>query len=174
MRFDFHPISETDNVLKFNCEEKSLDDFLKKSALIDQNRRLSATTVAIKEKDELNKVVGYYTICPTEVKPKNLSLKQIRGLPKERAISGILLCRLARDLNFKGTTLGQELLIHCLKKCYHISSELGGYVVIVDAINERVAELYEEYGFKQFREKPLQLAIKMSEIRKNFGFSNKV
>ncbi|SCA62725.1 Uncharacterized protein SCG7109_AD_00010 [Chlamydiales bacterium SCGC AG-110-M15] len=137
--------------------------------LTEQKRSFSATTVAIKENDSSKIVVGYYTICPTEVRPERLSSKYSRAVPKCRPVSAILLCRIARDLQFKGTCLGEELLIHSLKKCVRHSTELGGYVVLVDALNKRVAEIYKEYGFKELKDNPLQLAIKMSDIKRNFG-----
>lgn len=168
MQFEFLPISKNSNVSDFNCEEVTLNTFLQKSTLIDHTRKLSATTIAIKKGDQSAKVLGYYTICPTEVAPEKLSKKHSRGLPS-RPVSGMLLCRVARDLQFKGTSLGEELLIHSLKKCHQLSIELGGYVVTVDALNKHVAKIYKSYGFKEFRENPLQLAMKMSDIRKSFG-----
>lgn len=67
MRFHFSPISEKTVVSEFSCEEESLNHFLKVNALNDQKRKLSATRVATIEEDESKQVVGYYTICPTEV-----------------------------------------------------------------------------------------------------------
>lgn len=58
MNFEFIPISKNINVSAFKCEESSLNNFLCKSALIDHNRGLSATTVAVKKGDKLKKAVG--------------------------------------------------------------------------------------------------------------------
>lgn len=159
MLLNFSPLNENQKTDDFNCGNEDLNLFLKNHAFSNQNRRLSSTVVAYSGA----KIIGYYSLCPAQVEREIMPSKLARGLP-HYPIAAIRLCRLAIDQNYQGKGFGEELLIHALIKCLHISKEIGGYVVIVDAKNQIAKKFYEKYGFKEFPEHPLFLYLRVKDI----------
>ena len=62
-------------------------------------------------------------------------------------VPGYLLARLALDLSVQGKGFGAELLADALDEVIRAAIHGGGRLVIVDAINEKAAEFYRNYGF---------------------------
>lgn len=159
MLLTFSPLQEDQKIEDFDCGEDDLNFYLKNHALSNQLRKLSSTVVAYSEA----KIIGYYTLSPAQIEREILPVKLSRGLPNY-PIAAIRLCRLAIDRHHQGKGLGEELLMHALMKCLHISNEIGGYVVIVDAKNLNAQKFYERYGFKAFPSYSLYLYLRIKDI----------
>ncbi len=127
----------------FNCEEPTLENYLKKQAGQDVKRKLAACFIL---EGDMGIVKGYYTLSADSIDrsiiPEELQKKMPYGnLPVT------LLGRLARDTRFKGQGLGDLLLADALNRAYNATSTIGSCAVVTDPINKNAAEFYKSFGF---------------------------
>jgi predicted N-acetyltransferase YhbS len=140
-------LDKTHNRKSFECEEKSLTDYIQKQATQDIKRKLAICFVAA---DEDNNVVGYYTLTSESLGRELIPEKYIKKVPKNYNAPVILLGRLARDIKEKRKGLGEYLLLDALFRAFKLSEEsIGAMAVVVDPINEYAVKFYEKYGFEQ-------------------------
>lgn len=131
---------------RFDCGNEALNGWLKLRAL-DSEGRTARTYVAC----EGNVVVGYYCLAAGAVErgalPKPL---RKRGLPN--LIPVAIIGRLARDLLYRGSGLGLDLLQHALGRILHASETLGIRCALVHALDDQAAKFWTD---NEFIEKPI-------------------
>lgn len=130
----------------FDCEEPSLNHYIKTQVSQDINKKLAVCFVASNDKHE---VTGYYTLSSESLGREQIPEKYIKQLPKNYHAPVILLGRLARDHRYKGTGLGEFLLMDALFRAYKLSEEsIGAMAVVVDSISEQGFHFHQKYGFQ--------------------------
>ena len=140
-------LDKTHNRKNFECEEKSLTDYIQKQVSQDVKKRLAICFVA---SDSDNNIIGYYTLTSESLGRELIPEKYLQKVPKNYNAPVILLGRLARDNKEKGTGLGENLLLDALFRAFTISEEsIGAMAVVVDPINDYAIKFYEKYGFEQ-------------------------
>lgn len=127
----------------FECEESSLEIYLKKQASQDVKRQVAACFVL--EGDD-NTIKGYYTLSADSVDRTLIPEKLQKKLPYKN-LPVTLLGRLARHSNYKGQGIGELLLADALKRAYQASSSIGACAVVTDPISEKARAFYESFGF---------------------------
>jgi predicted GNAT family N-acyltransferase len=155
-------LSRAHDRARFDCGIPDLNRFLRELARQDSDRDLGITYIAVDD-EESARVLGYYTLTMSEV------ARQIvpqRNLPPERSVPVTLLGRLAVDRSCQGRGIGETLLFDALHRVQNVSSQLGVFAVVVDAIDERARGFYSRYGFEQLSDDPLHLYLSLKEIRK--------
>jgi len=70
-----------------------------------------------------------------------------RGVPAPAALIG----RLAADVRYQGTGLGQDLLLDAIRRAVLASKTIGATVIRVDALNDSTASFYAHHGFRPIR-----------------------
>lgn len=144
---DIIQLEKQHNRKKFECEEKSLTDYIKKQVSQDIKKGLAACFVAV---DKDSNVVGYYTLTSESLGRQSIPGKFIKQVPKNYNAPVILLGRLARDIKVKGSGLGEHLLLDALFRSFNLSQKsIGAMAVVVDPINEHAVLFYKKYGFIQ-------------------------
>ena len=140
-------LEKSHNRKNFSCEEVSLTNYIQKQVSQDIKKRLATCFVAINEN---NDVIGYYTLTSESLGRDLIPEKYIKKVPKNYNAPVILLGRLARDINTKGTGLGEQLLLDALFRSYTLSNQsIGAMAVVVDPINQIAVDFYKKYGFVQ-------------------------
>lgn len=143
----------------FQCEEPSLTDYLKKQLTQDEKRNLAKGYVLINEADETNAVLGFYTLTAFSVFLDANELEQYQAqttakgfakIPPTTQAPAVLIGRLARHSDLKGTKAGEKLLMDALQAVLAVSSLYAVHFVIVDAINNQSKAFYKRYGFLEF------------------------
>lgn len=136
------PLQDKHNTVEFDCGNDTLNEWLKKRALKNQDNGASRTFVICKK----NRVVGYYALASGSVErmvaPKSIT----RNMPEP--IPVIVLGRLAIDLSMQGQHFGACMLKDALLRSLKISQNIGIRAVLVHAISEDAKRFYEAYGFK--------------------------
>lgn len=127
----------------FECEEPSLEIYLKKQASQDVKRQVAACFVL--EGDD-NTIKGYYTLSADSVDRTLIPEKLQKKLPYKN-LPVTLLGRLARDTSYKGQGIGELLLADSLRRAYQASLTIGAWAVVTDPINEKARAFYESFGF---------------------------
>ena len=137
----------------FDCGEPSLNRFLRETARQYADRDFGVTYVAIPEVGS-SQILGYYTMTMAEIASEVIPQK---GLPSRQPIPVALLGRLAVDLGTQGNRVGERLLFDALSNTQQISSRIGCFAVVVDALTESAKNFYLRYGFVVLSDEPASL-----------------
>jgi GNAT superfamily N-acetyltransferase len=147
---------------EFTSGAPALDEWLRRYAGQGQRRDASRTFVVV---DDLDHVVGYYTLLAGEVHHGDAPLEVRRGMPRHFPIPVCVLARLAVDRRHQGAGLGAALLADALDRAADAAEQVGMRAVIVDAIDEGAADFYEHFGFTRLVDEPLTLMVTVAHIR---------
>ena len=101
-------------------------------------------------------VVGYYTLSASSIRPAELPAQTARRLPRYPQIPAFPLGRLAVGRRYQGQGWGRFLLVDALYRC--LRSEIPGFAVVVDAIDDDSRSFYERESFLPFLEIPNRLS----------------
>ncbi|NKY40901.1 GNAT family N-acetyltransferase [Cellulomonas septica] len=130
----------------FTCGNAVLDTWLRETAA----RAHKAGSVRVRLLWDLDSyaLVGYYAVCPTEVRRDELPLaSKLRG--GASTVPGFMLAKLAIATDVQGGGLGRDLLIDALEHICDAAELVGGRIIVVDPIDESAAAFYLRYGFQR-------------------------
>jgi GNAT superfamily N-acetyltransferase len=133
----------------FDCGHDSLNDWLKKRALKNQNEHSTTRVVCIK-----NEVIAYYSLVFGSVNREEMPRK-IRTNAPER-ISIMILGRLAVDKNWQGKGLAKHLLKEAMLKTLEASEIAALKGLLVHAIDKKAEAFYKYFGFM---DSPVELTL---------------
>ncbi len=142
------PLSEDHRLEYLNCGQEHLDRWLPNHALDDQNLGKSATHVWADSEDI---VLGYFTLLQTTIRETDESLfRRFRpaGFPRDQELPGVLLGKFALDESLQGRDYGFDLLSDAYINAFEAVRLIGGTVMVVEPIHDKVAAIYQEFGFK--------------------------
>lgn len=142
----------------FACGYETLDGWLTSAALTSDAMGTARTYVWTEE----NVVVGYFSLCPHEVRRDELPSRLSHGAP--HGIPAILLARLALDRGLHGRGLGASLLLDALGRATDAIEIAGGRLIVVDAIDDSARRFYEHHGFRAAPTRPVRLFRKASDV----------
>ncbi len=154
MDFTCEVLGDAHDVSAFDSSVPALDAWLRDAARDSDGRNLTRTYVWHTGD---RRVVAYYTLMPYFIERETLTKRQGRGLPNR--ISGYLIARLALDRPLHGQRLGSQLVASALTRAAAGARDLGGRLVIVDAIDEGAAAFYQHHGFAPIEGHPLRLVL---------------
>ncbi len=151
----------------FLCGQESLDRYLKEHATQEIKKRVAAVYVLTPDGKT---IAGYYTLSQYAIEAGDLpaELVQQLHLPKYDKLPATLLGRLARSKEFKGSGLGELLLMGALKRALEHSRNIASVAVVVDAIDENARAFYRRYGFIEIPNHPNRLFLPMKTVAQLF------
>jgi GNAT superfamily N-acetyltransferase len=144
----------------FDCGELALNEFLQRYARQSHEAGGAKTFVASKEPDGKT-ILGCYSLAPGALAYADTP-ELMRGGLAPHDVPGFRLARLATDLKLQGQGLGGQLLAAAARRCLRVAAEIGGVILIIDAISERVASWYASYGAVPLTDKPLTLVMALA------------
>ncbi|MCY4035002.1 MAG: GNAT family N-acetyltransferase [Hyphomicrobiales bacterium] len=150
------------NRQSFFSGNDALDSYLKRQAGQDIKRRVCRVFV-MTATDAPDAVLGFYTLSSSEIKLTELPEAQARKLPRH-PVPAVLLGRLAVSRDFQGSGLGGQLLADAIERTSAISSEIGIYALVVDAIDESAKAFYEHFGFNVLMQGGTRLFFPLKSI----------
>lgn len=153
-------LTKDHDVSKFDCGKASLNDWLKRFALTNQQSDSARTYVL----HRASRVVAYYSLSAGAVRKEESPLRVAKGLA-QHPIGVILLARLAVDLGERGAGLGKALLADALSRALDASDAIGARAVLVHAIDDQAAAFYRKFGFEPSPLDPKQLMLLMKDLR---------
>jgi GNAT superfamily N-acetyltransferase len=151
-------IAAPHDLAPFACGNATLDDWLRSAALRADAMGTARTYVWLDE----NIVVGYFSLCPHEVRRDELPTKLGHGAP--HSVPAILLARLALDQRLRGQGMGTSILLDALGRATDAIEIAGGRLIVVDAIDEHARRFYQHHGFRPAPSRPARLFRKASDI----------
>jgi ribosomal protein S18 acetylase RimI-like enzyme len=151
-----HPLTGSHDRQSFDCGRQELNDWLRQVASQHQDKGLSKTFVSTLDEASTH-ICGYYALTLAELENRHLPEDWRKKLP--RRIPGVRLSRLAVDRQYQGKRLGELLLVDALRRAQRIYAEAGGIGLFVDALDERAAGYYRNFGFEASPDNPLLLFL---------------
>ncbi len=142
----------------FHCGEPSLDNWLQTMASQHKKRNISSTFVCIDDRQP-STIIGYYALTVSEITKDELP-ELLKKMPQ--TIPVIKLGRLAIDLQFQGQGYGQFLFTDALTRA---ASQVAGVGLVVDALNNKVAQYYRNLGFTPFHADGLRLFYELAKLK---------
>jgi predicted GNAT family N-acyltransferase len=155
------PLKDQHNLAQFDCGEPSLNVWLAEHARRAQLAGTSRTYVWTSE--DSDDVVAYYSIAPTQVERAELTGGQAGGFS---IVPAYLLTRFALDRSIQGQGLSDDLLLDAVEVITRAASAAGGRLIVVDAINSRVAAYYHRRGFHPIKGDSLRLVMKVETAKR--------
>lgn len=159
MSYIVEALSKQHDRESFDCDEPSLNDFLKTYARQNDVKGLGKTYVVVSP--EQLKICGYYTISSGSISFDNLPEKMPRY-----PVPIVHFGRLAVDKSARGQGLGGLLLLDALRRSLKIADELGVYAVEIHALNEQAKNFYLKFGFRELNDDRFHLYLTTKLIRK--------
>lgn len=143
----------------FDCGVTSLNTYLQQYARQFSEKNVGVTWVAVHD-NELDKIIGYYTLSVGSLIPNELPTAKI-ALPQ---LPIILLGRLAVDKDRRGKNIGRRLLLHAMQHTYNFSTHIGIYAMVVDALDDNARNFYLKFGFLPLPSNPFRLYLSLRAI----------
>ena len=147
----------------FSCGENALDVYFQHQAGQDMKRGF-ATVVVAKDKSDLSKILGFYTICAYSVKITTFPSEIIKKMPRYPCVPALLLGRLAVSKEMQGKHIGSLLVYDAMKRVCR--SDLAWAFMIIDAKNTNLCSFYERLMFARFSENSGKMWINIKQVKK--------
>ncbi len=148
------PLSAEHRLEDFACGETSLDDWLRRRALINQTTGASRTFVVT---DESGQVLAYYALAAGAVSHQESPGAIRRNMPDPVPV--MVLARLAVDQRLQGQQVGGALLKDALHRAISVAQNIGVRALLVHALNDRARQFYAHYGFVPSPANPMTLML---------------
>lgn len=146
----------------FGCGKPSLNQYIKKYALVNQRNEISRTYVTTRK----GRVVGYYTLAFGSISHEEATTVIKAELP-QYPIPVMLLARLAVDQKETGKGLGKGLLKDAMLRTMQ-AADIGGLrAMLTHAKDEDAKHFYQKYGFAESPIDPLTLMLGIKDIRES-------
>ena len=150
------PLNATHLLNDFECGEPSLDEWLKRRAMNNQQNGASRTFVVV---DEANQVRGFYAMAAGAVSHLQATSSVRRNMPDP--IPVMVLGRLAVDRRAQGIKVGSALLQDAVKRAIAVSQNTGVRALLVHALHEQAKQFYEHCGFQESPQHPMTLLLRI-------------
>lgn len=153
-------LSADHDLSQFRCGEPTLDDWLRRRAVQNEESGASRTYVACVGK----RVVGYYALAVGAVAHSGVPGRVRRNMPDPVPV--MVIGRLAVDETAQGQAIGPALLRDAILRTLQAAEIAGIRAILVHAISERAKRFYERWGFTASPVEPMTLMITVAEARR--------
>lgn len=153
-------LSPAHDTSQFQCGEPSLDDWLRKRALQNEESGASRTYVFCSG----HRVLGYYALAVGAVAHSEAPGRIRRNMPDPVPV--MVIARLAVDQTLQGKAIGPALLRDAVLRILQAAEIAGMRAILVHAISERAKRFYEKWGFIPSPIDPMTLMITVAEARR--------
>ena len=143
----------------FRCGDESLDEWLRRHALINQSSGSARTFVSCLDR----RVVGYYALASGAVAKAGASARVAKAMPEP--IPVLLLARLAVDQTVQGQGLGWRLLRDAILRTLQVADHVGVRALLAHALDQTAADFYARYDFQPSPTDPLHMMLLLKDAR---------
>jgi len=153
------PIARTHHVTSFDCGDTTLDEWLQRRAIKNENSRASRTFVVCED----NTVIGYYSLAAGAIAREETSGKVRRNMPDP--IPVMVLGRLAVDANWQSKHIGIGMLKDAIQRTIIVAEQTGIRALLVHALSDDAKSFYRHCGFSESPTNDMTLMITLDEAR---------
>ena len=156
-------LTSAHDISGFDCGVSSLNDWLQRYALKNQDSDISRTFVFCDD----GRVIGYYCLSASGADRNLLPKKIARGKPNPVPV--VLLGRLGISVDYQGEGLGSVLLKDSFVRVLSVLDVIGFSSILVHALDSGVVDFYVRNGFAISPEDSLILFCTIKEMREVIG-----
>lgn len=153
------PLCSDHDTTRFNCGNDTLNDWLIKRVLKNQDSGASRTFVINSNK----RVIGYYALASGSVERLAAPGSIARNMPEPVPV--VVLGRLAVDVDYQGHRLGAALLKDAMLRTLAVSHEVGIRAMLVHAISDEAKQFYRRYGFQESPIDAMTLMLSIQQLK---------
>lgn len=153
------PLSDQHDLSLFDCEEASLNEWLRRRARSNQVTGASRTFVVCAG---FTTVVGYYCLSAGTVSHAYATGPVRRNMPDP--VPMMLLGRLAVDRSWNKRGIGGGLLKDAILRTAQVAGQAGVRGIMVHAISDEAKRFYAKWGFAESPADPMTLMVRLSDI----------
>ena len=154
-------LAKSHNRQQFDCGNTSVNDWLKKSALQSQSKRLTSTKVLI---GTTSRVFGFYTLAMAQVDFADLPSTIAKSLPR-RQLPVAVIAWLGVDIAFQSHGVGKRLLANALKDCFEASEVFAFVAVVLDCVDSNAKMFYQRFDFAELPGYPMRLYLTYRQLQ---------
>ncbi|SFF95103.1 hypothetical protein [Blastococcus tunisiensis] len=158
------PLNEGHQLVHFSCGHVDYDEWLKAKARDAHEARISRVFV-LAPPDEPRHVVAYFTLSNNTVYKSDIPNRFAKGVGGASQMPGILLGRLARDESARGIL--PHIMLAAFERAVQASDLSAARFLVIDAADERLATMYEAYGFTRAKVKEERSTIPLIRFIKD-------
>ena len=155
-------LERSHHIQAFTCGVQSLDRYLVRHALLNQEQDRSVTYIY---PDRSRTALGYYTVAMSHVSHDIVPAHEALAKGPAYCRPTLLLARLAVAQAQQGKGIGKQLLVDLMRRFIRGAVEFGASALEVDALDEKAAKFYEKLGFSRFQDNELHLYIPTHVVR---------
>lgn len=159
-KFRIEKLDRTHKVENFDCNEDTLNRFLRIHALGNQMAGSTQTYLGLSD----DTVIGFYSLTVGQVLYSDAPERLRKGLPRY-PIPVMLLARLAVDKNFQSQGIGSGLLKDAMRRTLQAADIAGIRALIVHAKDEKAKTFYERFDFVPSPTDPYHLYVLLKDVR---------
>ncbi|MEO1246159.1 MAG: GNAT family N-acetyltransferase [Pseudomonadota bacterium] len=145
----------------FDCDNESLNDWLKRRAMKNEESGASRTYVVCYQ----GRVIAYYTLSTGAVHWVDAPGRVRRNMPDPVPV--MVLGRLAVHRDWQKRGLGGDLVSNAVKRTLQAAQIAGIRAFVVHALSEEAKRFYEHFGFQPSPTDPLDLMTTLKDAQAN-------
>lgn len=153
-------LAPSDPVAGFDCGERSLNDYLRRFALVGQ-RANSSQTYVVPAGEE---IAGFYSLAVGSAAPTDATSRVLKGLSRQ-PVPVMVLARLAVAVPHQGRGLGAALLRDALLRTAAAADIAGIRALLVHAKDDAARAFYLQYEFEPSPTDPLHLFLLLKDLK---------
>lgn len=147
------PLTESHDLVPFDCGVASLNEWLKSRALKNERSGASRTYVLCSGR----RVIGYYCLATGGVDHDDAPNPLRRNMPDP--IPVLVLGRLAVDRQYQSRNLGRALVRDAVVRAAQAAEIAGAVALLVHALSDGARHFYRSCGFVDFPAQSLTLCL---------------
>ena len=163
-------VSRDHNRSGFDCGNDALNQYLKKIARQHLNKGISRTFVLVDD-NMPTEVLGFFTLVSCEIFVDKLPRKYAKKYPSKAPAAKLARLAVAKDRQRQG--LGTHMMINAVERVIRVSQNLGIIGFFVDAKDNKAKAYYEQFGFIQLPDNPLELFLPLATLRNAYDTISK-
>ncbi len=154
------PIAGTHDITAFDCGDTTLNDWLQRRAIKNENSGASRTFVVCED----NTIIAYYSLAVGAITREESSGKIRRNMPDP--IPVMVLGRLAVDVDWQGKQMGTGMLKDAIQRTIIVAEQAGIRALLVHALTDKARNFYQQWGFRKSLTNDMTLMITLDETKK--------
>ena len=159
--FAIEPLAKGHKRADFTCGNDRIDHYFRETVSQDVKRKYATCFVA--REIAADRVAGFYTLSSSNVPLTEVPETLAKKLPRYPTVPAVLIGWLGRHRDYAGQGLGEALLFDAIKTV--ATAPIGAHAIFADAIDDRAAAFYAEFGFTPLLRRPRTLYVQVATAR---------
>ncbi|WP_043202608.1 GNAT family N-acetyltransferase [Paraburkholderia acidipaludis] len=153
------PLTAQHEVSAFDSLEPSLNDWLRRRALKNQQSGATRTYVVC----DASRVIGYYALASGSVSSVDATGRIRRNMPDPVPV--VILARIAVDRDWQGQGIASDMMRDAALRVLQAADIIGVRGMLAHALTERARQFYMKLAFEVSPLDPMTLMIGLTDLR---------